>query len=92
MTKNDLIESLTVNFSDDDNFYFRIVDATDTVIDLSSMTVSNITGGSEFGVSQYAVPRRTNVEVVTENTSIKCLQTNILQFLKLTQLANVQVF
>ena len=65
--QNDLIESLTVNFSDDDNFYFRIVDATDTVIDLSSMSVSNITGGSEFGVSQYAVPR-TNVEVVTENT------------------------
>ena len=67
MIQNDLIESLTVNFSDDDNFYFRIIDSTDTITDLSSMPVSNITGGSEFGVSQYAVPR-TNVEVVTENT------------------------
>lgn len=65
--QNDLIESLTVNFSDDANFYFETVDATNTITDLSSIAVSNITGGSEFGVSQYAVPR-TNVEVVTENT------------------------
>jgi len=65
--QNDLIESLTVNFSDDANFYFETVDTTNTITDLSSIAVSNITGGSEFGVSQYAVPR-TNVEVVTENT------------------------
>lgn len=65
--QNDLIESLTVNFSDDANFYFETVDATNTITDLSSISVSDITGNSEFAVSQYAVPR-TNVEVVTENT------------------------
>ena len=65
--QNDLIESLTVNFSDDANFYFETVDTTNTITDLSSISVSDITGNSEFAVSQYAVPR-TNVEVVTENT------------------------
>jgi hypothetical protein len=65
--QNDLIESLTVNFSDDANFYFETVDTTNTITDLSSINVSKITGDSQFGVSQYAVPR-TNVEVVTENT------------------------
>ena len=65
--QNDLIESLTVNFSDDANFYFETVDTTNTITDLSSINVSGITGNSEFAVSQYAVPR-TNVEVVTENT------------------------
>ena len=65
--ENDVIESITVNFSDDANFNFEILSTTGVNTDLSSLTHSNITGGSEFPVSQYAVPR-TNVEVATENT------------------------
>ena len=65
--ENARVDTLKVNFSDNGAFIYETVDTSDVATDLSALTTTGITGGSEFRVSRYAGARR-NVEVVTENS------------------------